>query len=238
MSELSGGPGRTPGEAHRRDNQVPVSFPSTGTATAAADEHLAQRLLDLPRATAGQPVDGSGDRFGDEFRELARVRRFIQSGGARDGAVDSSRPAVQQPLRAQQTPLASQPATPRPTRPAQTAPSAVPVAAAPVVTMHDVLAAIGEVARMGEQLAEVRERYAVERARADRAERDAQSLRDRLLAARALVHEAQRTAHATAERAAYLQGRVESLEDGLDRALRSSALKRWRWRRSMRRRPH
>jgi hypothetical protein len=90
-----------------------------------------------------------------------------------------------------------------------------------------------ELSRMADRVIEARDVAAAERARAERAERDLAFMNDRLLAARALVHEAQRTALLANERAAFVDGRCEALENALDMALNASMLQRWRWRRKV-----
>jgi hypothetical protein len=93
---------------------------------------------------------------------------------------------------------------------------------------------ITEMSRLAERLVDARERLATERTRAEYAERELAAMAERFVAARALVHEAQRTAQTAVDRATFLEGRCEGLEDSLHDALHASIFKRWVWRRSLR----
>jgi hypothetical protein len=99
---------------------------------------------------------------------------------------------------------------------------------------QDPAAALGELSRMADRVIEAREAYAVQRTRAERAEHELRGMNDRLLAARGLVYEAQRTARVAAERCAFVEGRCEALEEALDLALNASVMQRWKWRRKAR----
>lgn len=87
---------------------------------------------------------------------------------------------------------------------------------------------------MSDRLVESREALALTTARADRAESDLAAANDRLMAARALVHDAQHATRVSAERCAWLEGRCETLQEALDLAVNASVVTRWRWRRQLR----
>ena len=95
-----------------------------------------------------------------------------------------------------------------------------------------------ELAKMSDRLVQAREQLAHATARAEHAEAEVATSRDRLMAAQILVKEAQRATHATAERAAWLEGRCETLQEALDLAVNASMLTRWRWRRQQRAATH
>lgn len=114
------------------------------------------------------------------------------------------------------------------------APPQIPAPVAAARTTTDPNAALVELARLADRVVDARENLVIERARADRAESEVSTLRDRLFAARELVHDAQRATAEASERAAWLEGHCTALEDSLDKALSSSFLHRWRWRRSLR----
>lgn len=94
---------------------------------------------------------------------------------------------------------------------------------------------LAELARMSDRLVEARELLALTTARAERAEGELAGANDRLMAARALVHDAQRTTRETAERCAWLEGRCEALQEALELAVNAGMVTRWRWRRQVRR---
>lgn len=142
--------------------------------------------------------------FGEEFRHLTRQRRFGRTKPLEGDARDATRSSS--PRRGLGSDRLS----------------------------HDPSAALMELSRMADRVIEAREAYATQRARADRAEHELESMNDRLLAARALVYEAQRTARVAAERCSFVEGRCEALEEALDRALNASLLQRWKWRRQLR----
>lgn len=159
--------------------------------------------------------------FGQEYRHLARQRRFersTQSAPVRDEAIDA--PAARAPRQSQA--------------------SAIPTAASGRVRADrlsaDAHTMLIELSRLADRTIEAREALLVERNRADRAERDLANANQRLMAARSLVHEAQATARAAVERGAFIEGRCEALQDALDLALNASLLQRWRWRRRAARR--
>ena len=93
---------------------------------------------------------------------------------------------------------------------------------------------LAELARMSDRLVDSRESLARETARADRAELDVAAADMRLMAARALVLDAQEATHASAERCAWLEGRCETLQEALEVAVNASWRTRLRWRREMR----
>lgn len=96
---------------------------------------------------------------------------------------------------------------------------------------------------MSDRLVESREQLAAATTRADHLEAELAEARgglaaanDRLMASRVLVQDAQRTTRELAERAAWLEGRVEMLQDALELAVNASVVTRWKWRREQRRR--
>lgn len=100
----------------------------------------------------------------------------------------------------------------------------------------DPYSVITELSRLAERLVDARERLAVERTRAEHAERELAATHQRVIAARSLVIEAQRVATEALDRASFAEGRCDGLELALDEALHASLITRWRWRRSLRRR--
>ena len=107
-------------------------------------------------------------------------------------------------------------------------------AAAPRLS-HEPYTAIVELSRMADRVIDSREQLAAHRARADRAERDLANLNQRIMAARAIVFEAQRVSKLATERTSYLEGRCTALEGALDQVLHASMFERLRWRRMLRR---
>lgn len=210
-------------------------------------------------AAVEAPVDevaepGGIAAFGDEFRELARQRRFVREAERAVGSLSGGR--LQQPPTAAPTPSA--PAAPSSPDSAGTAAAAavrrsstVPPRAGgsfsslarKAVTVldapddqrisGDAAAMLAEMSRLADRVVESREALGAARARAERAEGELASVNDRMMAARALVHEAQRRATAAAERTAWLEGRNQTLQDALELAVNASPLQRWKWRRRM-----
>jgi seryl-tRNA synthetase len=154
--------------------------------------------------------------FTGEFRELARQRRFIRRAEQERG--DSHIARAAQPER-------SAPTVAKPRR---------TMAPAAQRMTDDVRTMLAELARMSDRLVEAREAAARAQARAEHAEHELHMMNDRLMAARALVHDAQRATKVSAERCAWLEGRCTSLEHALDVAVNASMLQRWRWRRAQR----
>lgn len=208
-----------------------------------------------PDATSAAPELGS---FTAEFRGLARQRRFRRSSPVaampEHGAPVAAVPVIEPHPTPRAVPRATPSSAPtidisamdRPAPPP--APRAVATAASPAGHRQpardreraprlstDPYGVLVELSRMADRVIESREQLAAERARADHAEREAEALRDRVLAARALVHEAQRTARLAADRCEFLEGRCDALQDALDIALNASLLTRWKWRRMARR---
>jgi hypothetical protein len=93
---------------------------------------------------------------------------------------------------------------------------------------------IAELARMSDRLVESREDLAATRLRAAYAEQQVEAANARLMAARALVQDAQQATRQSAERSAWLEGRCETLQEALELAVNASAWTRWKWRRQMR----
>ncbi|MCZ4496095.1 MAG: hypothetical protein JWM25_678 [Thermoleophilia bacterium] len=122
------------------------------------------------------------------------------------------------------------PASTPPIAAARTAPTRT---ATPRIS-DDAAVMLAELSRMSDRLVESRELLAGERLRADYAEAQLAAANDRMMAARALVHEAQRATRESADRAAWLEGRNETLQEALHLAVNSSILSRWRWRRQLR----
>lgn len=193
-----------------------------------------------------EPEETDADEgFGAEFRKLARQRRFARTAAqqADREAPDAGLPAVEALLAsARQAARLTQPASQAASAPdqARSAPSPreqrdtrQPARRSSPAPTVDQTAAIVELARLAERVVDARERLVAERGRADRAEAELTVLRDRMLAARGLVHDAQKASQQAAERAAWLEGRCVALEASLDKALAASWLHRWRWRRAL-----
>lgn len=166
--------------------------------------------------TGTQPfVPGS---VGDEYRELARQRRFVRSG----------EPAAPPPQPTTRVTAVERPAR----RPGER-------------LSRDPINLIMEMSRLADRLIEARDALAAAQAHATQLEQELGRSRaeiaaanDRVLAARVLVRDAQAAAHAAAERCAFLEGRCDALEAALDIAINASITKRWRWRRQARRDQH
>lgn len=196
--------------------------------------------------TASEPVaspsldDVTG--FGAEFRELARQRRFIRSAEAAElpaAAAPAPVPAPDRPARVDASVEwrpASQTDPVAPPAPRHAAASTSRATASPAVQRMSSSdrAAISEIARMSEQLVAAREALAATMVRADRADADVAAAQQRMMAARALVQDAQRATRQSAERCAFLEGRCQTLEQALDLAVNASVFTRWRWRRQLR----
>ncbi|MCW2928042.1 MAG: hypothetical protein JWM86_2010 [Thermoleophilia bacterium] len=192
------------------------------------------------QATEAHSVKDAQLGFGAEYRELARQRRFVRS--------DEPRPGDDVPYTWHAAVTAPAPAataaTPTPAQPAPTASlaSAEPVASrvadaagrASARISSDHKAMLGELARMSDRLVESREQLATALARAEHAEATVAASNGRLMAAQALVMDAQRATRESAERCAWLEGRCESLGEALELAVNASMLTRWRWRRQQR----
>jgi hypothetical protein len=93
---------------------------------------------------------------------------------------------------------------------------------------------LAELARMSDRLVESREALATALAHASHLEAEVGAANDRLMAARALVHDAQHATRMSAERCAWLEGRCETLQEALDVAVHAGLVTRWRWRRQAR----
>lgn len=194
-----------------------------------------QSADELQRIETSEQPDASQGGFTSEFREQARQRRF-----------ESARDVVVEPrARKRRAPRAAAGPTPLviergpvedPIQIAGSAYTRAQRAPAPAVgdtrLSDDPYSVVVELSRLADRVVESREQAAAERTRADRAERDLRFVNERLMAARALVHEAQRTARTAAERCAYLEGRCEAMQGALDQALHASMIRRWRWRRA------
>lgn len=121
-------------------------------------------------------------------------------------------------------------------------PAAEPLARLSVPRLStDQRATLLELARMSDRLVESREQLAASTARASHLEQELVSARarlaaadDRLMASSVLVHDAQRAAHELSERAAWLEGRTEMLQEALELAVNASVVTRWKWRREQR----
>lgn len=167
------------------------------------------RTIEAQSELTEQPATPPPGGFGAEFRELARQRRFVRDD------IGAPAPAPVAPAPAQVAPPAPRaPLTPR--------------------ISEDQRAMLAELARMSDRLVESREALATMTARAEHAEAEVASANDRLMAARALVHDAQQATRASAERCAWLEGRCETLQEALDIAVHASLITRWRWRRQAR----
>lgn len=219
-------------------------------------------LEDQQHEQATMPhVDDTG--FGAEFRELARQRRFVRSSGDPDPSgrestfwatneapAPPSTPAVVEPAppsaspTSTPTPVVPTPAVPAPVVPAPE-PAATSVPARPRVRTprmsEDQRATLMELARMSDRLVESREALVTATSRVEQLETELGSARDgltaandRLMASRVIVMDAQRTTRELAERSAWLEGRVEMLQEALELAVNASAMTRWKWRRAQR----
>ncbi len=144
--------------------------------------------------------------FGSEFRHLAQQQRFSRH--------------------REVTPPTSATPDPRP----QHAPSAVTSGR----ISADARSMLLELSRMADRVIESREALAAERERNAQLTAQMENVQQRFIAARAIVHDAQQTAHAAAERCEFLEGRCEALQEALDLALNASVMQRWKWRRRMR----
>lgn len=195
-------------------------------------------------------VDDAG--FGAEFRELARQRRFVRSGDgvdpvARETAfwAGSEAPAVPAPAVTALVVPASTPATPAPSPPVPASAMPAPISTSPRVRAprisEDQRATLLELARMSDRLVQSREALAIASTRAEHLESELATARvglaaanDRLMASRVIVMDAQRTTRELAERSAWLEGRVEMLQEALELAVNASVITRWKWRREQR----
>ncbi|MCW2950142.1 MAG: hypothetical protein JWN41_1155 [Thermoleophilia bacterium] len=184
--------------------------------------------------------------FGAEFRELARQRRFVRSSApgvaadpvTPDLAVTAPHPSAPEPARHVAPAVAAVPVTAPNSPSTDDAFSAAFAASLP--TRHssrisdDASAMLAELARMSDRLVATREELATTRARAEYAEARVVDADARLMAARVLVQDAQNATRQSAERAAWLEGRCETLQDALDLAVNASFVSRWKWRRQLR----
>lgn len=167
-------------------------------------------LAETEPAEESPAVTEAPTSFGAEFRELARQRRFV-----REDASIAPEPAWE--------PLPT--AAPASVEPRQTT--------SPRIS-DDQRAVLAELARMSDRLVESREALAAAAARAERAESELAGANQRLMAARALVHDAQHATRMSAERCAWLEGRCETLQEALELAVNASMVTRWKWRRQQR----
>lgn len=179
-----------------------------GNTSAELDDAWQTALETASDQLADLAGDDATDGFGSEFRELARQRRFVRRSAAEAAAPDAA------PATASSTPVTA-------------ATRAVGISSRDAATMFSELS--GTVAQLGA----AREELARQRARADHAELQLTGANERLMAARVLVHDAQRATHMSAERCAWLEGRNEALSEALDRAVNASMVTRWRWRRQL-----
>ena len=106
---------------------------------------------------------------------------------------------------------------------------------------EDQRATLLELARMSDRLVQSREDLAIATTRAAHLEAELTTARDglaaandRLMASRIIVQDAQRTTRELAERSAWLEGRVEMLQEALELAVNASVVTRWKWRREQR----
>ena len=176
------------------------------------------RTIEVQAELAEQPMESPPGGFGAEFRELARQRRFVRE----------DEPARVAPA----APAAARTPAPVPATPA--APAQASRATSSLRISDDHRAMLAELARMSDRLVESREALAHMTARATQLEGEVVAANDRLMAARALVHDAQQATRTTAERCAWLEGRCETLQEALDIAVHASLYTRWKWRRQAR----
>ncbi len=153
--------------------------------------------------------------FGSEFRHLAQQRRFERS-------TASTPPPLAAPVAG---PNAAAPAT-------ATARTRSPLTTERIST--DARSMLIELSRMADRVIEARELLVVERERTVQLTSQLEASNQRLMAARAIVHDAQQTAHAAATRCEFLEGRCDALQEALDLALHAGMITRWKWRRRMR----
>ena len=179
------------------------------------------RTIEVQAELAEQPMASPPGGFGAEFRELARQRRFVRED-------EPARVFTPAPT----TAPATTPAQPAPAVPA--APAQASRASSSLRITDDHRAMLAELARMSDRLVESREALAHVTARASHLEAEVAASNDRLMAARALVHDAQQATRASAERCAWLEGRCETLQEALDVAVHASLYTRWKWRRQAR----
>ena len=95
----------------------------------------------------------------------------------------------------------------------------------------DPMLMIAELSRMADRVIDAREALALATARIVHLERENNACNDRIMAARALVAQAQQTARHAAEQVAFMEGRCDALDQALDLALNASLIQRWKWRR-------
>jgi hypothetical protein len=189
-------------------------------------------------------VDDTG--FGAELRELARQRRFVRSSVEADPAARES--AFWARTEAPVPPVATQPVTTPPVaapvvEPAPVStpePTSPPRIRAPRIS-EDQRATLLELARMSDRLVESREALVAATSRVEHLEAELGAARDglaaandRLMASRVIVLDAQRATRELAERSAWLEGRVEMLQEALELAVNASMMTRWKWRREQR----
>ena len=182
------------------------------------------RTIEVQAELAEQPMASPPGGFGAEFRELARQRRFVRE----DEPARAFTPA---PTVA---PTAAPAPTPTPAPAVPAAPAQASRASSSLRITDDHRAMLAELARMSDRLVESREALAHVTARATHLEAEVAASNDRLMAARALVHDAQQATRASAERCAWLEGRCETLQEALDVAVHASLYTRWKWRRQAR----
>ena len=211
---------------------------------------------------SAMPTTTDDAGFGAEFRELARQRRFVRSTADADPAARESAfwARTEEPvLPVPAAPVVSAPVAQAPVAPAPAsvaAPSvAAPAVASPAPTTaaattprvraprmsEDQRATLLELARMSDRLVQSREDLAIAATRAEHLESDLATARDglaaandRLMASRVIVLDAQRATRELAERSAWLEGRVEMLQEALELAVNASMVTRWKWRREQR----
>lgn len=188
-----------------------------------------------------EAVANSGDGFGVEYRELARQRRFIRDSErtSRDaGTSDDEAPSLLDDEAAARRALATAAAVARSTGHRR---AHVDTSLAPDVSITSTderltdhaPGMLTEMARMADRLVQARESLGAALNRAERAETDLSGMNARMMAARALVHEAQQEMHLANERAAWLEGRCETLHESLEVAVNASLVQRWMWRKRL-----
>ncbi len=98
----------------------------------------------------------------------------------------------------------------------------------------DVRMMITELSRMADRVIDAREQLAHAQHQNTQLTEQLAGANQRLLAARAIVHDARNAAQAAAERCEFLEGRCDALQDALDLALHAGIVARWKWRRRLR----
>ena len=199
---------------------------------AAGAQASVQSSLGRPGAERDETVIPLAERTGSAF---TYVRPEPAAADDADDADAAARLTITRPVERTLDPALGLGGEPRGAADRQAMRATGNAVAEPAASAGEHRAFVTEYTRAMNELTSVTAQLAAETARRIAAEAQVESLASRLEAARALVHQAQATAHEAADRAAYAEGRVDALEDALDRALNASLFTRWKWRRMIRR---